>query len=82
MTFVVNTLNYRLYLNQSGSDRVVTVSASGQAHIEVKAPNLAQISQQQTGSLGGVVSLRIPAQHIVEIDGPPNGVQIDLQVIA
>lgn len=80
MTFVITTLNYRLYFNQSGGDRIVSVAASGQARFEVKTAAGAQVSQLQTGALGGIASVRVPPQHILEIDGPPSGVQIEVQV--
>lgn len=78
MTFVINAANYRLYFNQSGGDRIVTVAVSAQARVEVKAPNGSVVGQLVTGVLGGVTSLRVPAQHFVEVDAPATGVQVEI----
>jgi hypothetical protein len=78
MTFLINTANYHLYFNTTGGDRAVTLAVSGQARLEVKTANGAPVSQLVTGGLGGVASLRVPAQHLVEVDAPPAGVQVEV----
>ena len=79
MIFVVNAQNYRLYANLSGGDRVVTVAVSGSANVEVRPNAGSPILRQVVNSPGAVMSLRIPAQHFVEIDAPNTGVQVEVQ---
>jgi hypothetical protein len=79
MTYTINQLNYPLYLNLSGGDRVVTVAVSGATTIEVKAPNRASIQRHAVTGNGQMIALRVPAQHFVEIDGPTAGVQVEIQ---
>lgn len=79
MIFTTNVLNFRLYVNLSGGPRVITVAVSGAANIEVKAPNGAVTLRQPVTDLGTVVSLPVPAQHIVEVDAPNIGVQVEVQ---
>jgi hypothetical protein len=78
MTFVINVANYRLYFNESGADRVVTVGASAQARFEVKAPTGVASMQLVTGNLGGVTSLRVPSQNFIEVDALPAGIQVEV----
>jgi len=80
MIHVVNTANYRFYFNMSGSDRMVTVALSVAARLEIKAPNGAVVSNFTSGTLGNVVSLRIPPDHFIEVDAAATGVQVELHV--
>jgi hypothetical protein len=79
MIFDINVANYRLYFNLSGGDRVVTLAVSGAANVEVKAQNGSMVMRQVVANHGGVMSLRIPAQHFVEVDAPAAGVKVEIQ---
>ncbi len=78
MVFVINVQNYRLYANLSGGDRVVTVAVSGSARVEVRPNAGAAILSQTVNSPGAVLSVRVPAQHFIEVDAPPSGVQVEM----
>jgi len=78
MTYTISSLNYPLYLNLSGGDRIVTVAVAGAATIEVKAPNRASVQRQSVTGNGAMLALRIPAQHVVEVDAPSTGVQVEI----
>lgn len=81
MVFTIHVANYRLYFNLSGGDRLLTLSVSGQVAVELKAPNGARVVAQVLPNQGGVVSLRVPAQHFVEIDAPTTGVQVEVLAV-
>jgi hypothetical protein len=82
MLFTIKSLNYGVYFNLTSNDHTVTMTAAGQARFEVKAPNGSQVTQLQTGSLGGGVSMRVPAQHRIEVDGPSTGVSVEILSVA
>jgi hypothetical protein len=78
MVFVISVQNYRLYANLSGGERVVTVAVSGSARVDVRPNAGTAILSQTVNTPGGVLAVRVPAQHFIEIDGPASGAQVEI----
>lgn len=79
MIFNITIANSRVYTNLTGADRTVSIGVSGGAQIEVKAPNGAPVQRHVLPPHGGVVSVRVAAQHFLEVDTAPPGVQVEIQ---
>ena len=55
----------------------MALAVSGAAPVELKAQNGGLVLRQAVLNQG-VLSLRVPAQHFVEIDAPSSGIQVEL----